>query len=464
MKNRNIRPKSPVKKQSALLPALMIAAVLLGVPFLVLLYQAHHTGLTVGQMFRHVFRGTRESETAVIQQQPGRGERIDFLIPTPIGFQVSDSPRIASVTIVDLDRDGLEDVLTCDMLANRIGWLRQHPAGVYTEKWVGTVLPAPARVSAFDIDRDGDLDLLAAVMGQVFPSNDKIGSVVILENDGRQNFTPHTILDRVARVTDVRGADFDGDHDIDLIVGQFGYDDGETRWMENLGNWHFQSHMLQTLSGVIHTIPEDFDRDGDMDIVSLVSQEWEEIYLFENHGRGNFKPHLIWGSANEDYGSSGIRVVDMNRDGLMDILYTNGDAFDYLPPRPRPWHSVQWLEHRGNFTFEHHTIGKFEGASAAVAADVDNDGDLDVVAVSCYNFWEKSESQSMIWFENDASMGFSQRDIAHSPTHLIALETADMNGDGKPDFISGRMNVYPPFTPEGRIVLWKNIWRKAGTR
>ena len=453
-----------MKGQSSLLPGLMIAAVLLGVPFLVLIYQARHTGLSIGQMFEHIFKGARKDEAAASQPQTSQGERIDFLTQMPIGFPPAEPPRIASVTLADLDRDGLEDVLVCDMLANRIGWIRQYPAGTYTEKWVSPVLPAPARVSACDIDQDGDLDLLVALMGQVFPSNDKIGSVVILENDGKQSFTPHLILDRVARVTDVRGADFDGDGDIDLIVGQFGYDDGETRWLENLGNWQFRSHQLQSLSGVIHTIPVDIDKDGDLDVVSLVSQEWEEIYLFENDAHGNFKPRLIWGSANEDYGSSGIRVVDINRDGLMDILYTNGDAFDYLPPRPRPWHSVQWLENKGNFVFEHHSIGRFAGASGAVAADVDNDGDLDVVAVSCYNFWEKPESQSIIWFENDGRMNFVEHDIAHSPTHLINLETADMNRDGKPDFISCRMNVYPPFTKEGRIVLWQNHWGQASAR
>ena len=57
-----------------------------------------------------------------------------------------------------------------------------------------------------------------------------------------------------------------------------------------------------------------------MDFVSLVSQEWEEIYVFENDGRGNFKSHLVWGSTNEDYGSSGIRLVDLNQDGSVDIL------------------------------------------------------------------------------------------------------------------------------------------------
>jgi len=434
----------------------MLAAVLLGIPLLVLVYQAHHTGLSLGEMLTHVFRGSRRDEAASGSAASRRGARITSLAPTPVGFDATDSPRIASVTVADLDKDGLLDLLICDMQANRIGWIRQSPADVYTEKWVGPVLPAPARVDASDIDGDRDLDLLVAVMGQVFPSNDKIGSVVILENKGREEFVPHTILDRVARVTDVRGADFDGDRDTDLVVGQFGYDDGETRWLENRGNWQFESHLLQSLSGVIHTIPEDIDKDGDLDFVSLVSQEWEEIYLFENNGQGNFKPHLLWGSANEDYGSSGIRIVDMDADGLMDILYTNGDAFDYLPPRPRPWHSVQWLQNKGSFKFEHRPIGRFEGASGAVAADVDADGDMDVVAVSCYNFWEKPESQSIILFENDGKMVFTERDIAHSPTHLITVETADMNRDGTPDFVTGKMNVYPPFSADGRVVLWLN--------
>ena len=455
---RQERPKSPGKGRSSALPGLRILVVMLGVPLLVLLYQAYRSGLSPRQMFEHIFKGARSSHSDVASVKAPLGPKIDFLTPVPIGFPATNPPRIGSIEIVDLDKDGLPDVLVTDMLANRVGWIRQYPRGVYTEQWISPVLPAPAHVSAADIDGDGDPDVLVACMGQLFPSNDKIGSVVILENDGHQNFTPHTVIDHIARVTDVRGADFNGDGRMDLVVGQFGYDDGETRWMENLGNWQFRSHIVQSLSGVIHTIPVDIDHDGDMDFVSLVSQEWEEIYLFENDGHGNFKSHLLWGSTNEDYGSSGIRLVDLNKDGLMDILYTNGDAFDYLPPRPRPWHSVQWLENKGNYKFEHHPIGLFPGASAAVAADLDGDGDLDVAAVSCYNFWEKPDSQSIVWFENDGRMNFTQHDISHSPTHLISLEAADMNGDGKPDLVSVRMDVYAPFTNDGRVVLWLNHW------
>lgn len=455
------RPRTPTGKRASFLPGLRILVVILGVPLAVLIYQAHRSGLSVAQMVEHVFKGARKEEPGGGSGRAARGEKIDFLKPVSVGFPSTEPPRIGSLEIVDLDKDGLHDVIVADMLASRVGWVRQSPDGSYSEQWLGPVLPAPAHVSASDIDNDGDVDVLVACMGLLFPSNDKIGSVIILENDGKQNFTPRKIIERIARVTDVRAADFNGDGRLDLIVGQFGYDDGETRWLENLGNWQFRSHIIQSLSGVIHTIPVDIDSDGDSDVVSLVSQEWEEIYVFENDGRGNFKSHLIWGSTNEDYGSSGIRLADMDKDGRLDVLLTNGDAFDYLPPRPRPWHSVQWLRNNGGFKFEHRAIGQFPGASGAVAADLDGDGDVDVAAVTCYNLWERPESQSIVWFENDGKMNFTLRDISGKPTHLISLESGDMNRDGRPDLVSVRMNVYQPFTKDGRVVLWLNNWGQA---
>jgi len=204
---------------------------------------------------------------------------------------------------------------------------------------------------------------MVGVLGMLFPNNDKIGSVVILENDGHANFKKYLVIDKIARVSDVRAGDLDNDGDMDLAVAQFGYDDGETRWIENKGNWKFESHILQNLSGPINVEIVDIDNDGDLDIVSLVSQEWEEIYCYINDGKGNFQPKLMWGSSNQDYGSSGISMCDLDRDGDMDILYTNGDAFDYIPPQGRPWHGVQWLENKGNLNFEFHRLCNFTGAT-----------------------------------------------------------------------------------------------------
>jgi hypothetical protein len=436
-----------IGKRNRFLLVIIVVILCLGITLILVSRQS----LRVGWLSRRKDSSSSQ-ENGTVNRTP------NFLSAKAVGLPVKGHPLIGSVTIVDLDKDGLSDILVCDMQADRIGWVRQSPVGVYTEKWVGPTLKAPARVQAFDIDRDGDLDLLVAVMGQLLPTNDKIGSIVVLENNGRENFIPHIITERIARVTDVRGGDMDRDGDMDLAVGQFGYHEGETRWMENLGNWKFKSHILQSLSGPIHTIPDDIDKDSDLDVVSLVSQEWEEIYLFENGGSGQFKSHLIWGSTNEDFGSSGMRLVDLDKDGDVDVLFTNGDAFDYIPPRPRPWHGVQWLENMGNFKVSYHRIGNLDGASAACAADVDNDGDLDVVAVSAWSLWDKPESQSLVWFENNGKMKFSRHDLTNSPTHLITLETADMDGDGRTDFVSGGMHVYPPYTHQSRVTLWLNIW------
>src|SRR5690606_35839711 len=121
--------------------------------------------------------------------------------------------------------------------------------------------------------------------------------------------------------------DFNTDGKLDLAVAQFGYDQGEIRWMENLGDWQFKSHNLLNLSGAINICIADLTGDEKLDIVALVSQQWEEIYLFGNDGRGNFTNKIIFGSTNEDYGSSGISLCDVNRDGRLDVLYTNGDGF-----------------------------------------------------------------------------------------------------------------------------------------
>ena len=254
----------------------------------------------------------------------------------------------------------------------------------------------------------------------------------------------------------MRAGDLDGDGDVDLAAAQFGYDDGETRWMENLGNGEFKTHMLQNLSGPINVEIVDIDEDGDLDIISLVSQEWEEIYCYVNDGSGNFRMKLLWGSDNEDFGSSGISLYDLNQDGKLDILYANGDAFDYIPPQGKPWHGLQWFENKGNLEFEYHRLCDLVGAYSLRPGDADNDGDLDLFAVSAFNLWEDPEAQSFIWLENVGDMEYIKRDITNDPTHLMVMQTGDFNKDGLLDFVTGGMYPYPPFDRLSRVTLWTN--------
>ena len=381
---------------------------------------------------------------------------VNYLRPAPIGSPVTGHPWIAHVNAVDLDRDGLMDVIACEAQEGKVLWLRQVARGRFEEIVLADHLPAPVHVEVADMNGTGHYDLLVSCMSAVFPNNDKIGSIVILENDGQQHFTPHVILENVARVTDVRAADFNGDGKLDLVVAEFGYDQGEVRLMERVGRWEFKSRILLNLPGTINVLAADFNGDGKCDIAAVVSQQYEEIFYFENQGAGNFSKKIIWGSTNEDYASSNIALCDLNRDGRPDILYTNGDGFGpSLLPGPRPWHGVQWLENVGDGNFRFHRIGDQPGAYGPVGVDLDGDGNIDVVAVSTFNSWDKPGAVSMVWYKNDGKMNFTPHILAYEPIQLLTTAAADFDGNGQQALVTGAFFFTPPYDRMSRITLWR---------
>ncbi len=451
---------SPVKQKKRIINLILIAVVfiiLIGIPFFITGYQGKNRGMSRIEVIKRLLNktGSKDNVSGDLINNTA-GEKIDFLNPIPVGLLFTEPPLISHVQAADFDGDSLLDIIVCDCKSNSVNLIRQHPAGTYTETVLADGMIAPAHAQIIDFDKDGDKDIMVAVLGMLFPNNDKIGSVVILENNDNAKFTKHVIINKVARVSDVRAGDLDDDGDMDLAAGQFGYDDGETRWIENLGSWKFRSHILQNLSGPVNVEPVDIDRDGDLDIISLVTQEWEEIYCYLNDGKGNFTSRLLYGSSNEDFGSSGIYISDFDKDGDDDILYTNGDAFDYIPPQGRPWHGVQWLENKGNLNFEFHRLCNFTGAYNARPSDIDNDGDNDLFSVSGFNLWDRPESRSFIWLENSGNMQFIRHDITSTPTHLLTLELGDFNNDGMMDMVTGGMHTYPPYDRMSRITLWIN--------
>lgn len=393
---------------------------------------------------------------ASVTAKPAAVEYLSYMKGTHIGGPVTGEPWITHVRAVDLDKDGRMDIVAVEGKDSKILWLRQTAPGVFEEKTIATEMRAPVRAEPVDIDGDGDLDLVIASMGYIFPNNDKIGSIFILENDGRQNFKPHLIVENIMRVTDVQAADLNGDGKIDLAVAQFGYDQGEVQWFERTGPWTFTQHKLLDLSGAINICVADFDRNSTPDLVVLISQQWEEVYLFSNDGRGNFAKKLIYGSTNEDFGSSNLTVCDLNKDGKMDVLFSCGDGFGPVGvPGPRPWHGVQWLENLGANNFSFHRVGDLGGAYCPVPVDLDQDGAMDVVAVSNFNDWTNPKSASLMWYRNDGKMNFEPRILANNPTHLLMVDAADFDGSGKPQLVTGAFHGYPPYDRRSRLMLWK---------
>ena len=382
-------------------------------------------------------------------------------VSQPVGFPLEGRPMITHVAVADLERTGMLGILVCDASANRIGWIRQSPRGVFTEQYIGDPVLGPAHVSVCDVNGDGLPDLLVACMGQILPNNDRIGSVVVMENLGGGKFRNHVVAENMARVTDVRGADLAGHGRIDLAVGQFGYVQGEIQWFENLGDWKFKAHPLLGLPGTIMTPIADYLHSGRQDVAALVSQDSEQVFgqvhLFQNRGEGRFEDNVLWKTGNISYGCSGITAADMTGSGWSDLVFSNGDGFNVGFAAPAPWHGLQWLENRRDGTFAYHRIGDSPGCYSPLCIKLDGrvGGHLDIVTVSAFNYSLDPSSVTMTAWTNDGHEHFRPVALAHEPTKLITVAGGDLDGNGVPVLVTGGFNAFPPYIQMSRVLLWR---------
>jgi hypothetical protein len=284
-----------------------------------------------------------------------------------------------------------------------------------------------------------------------------VGSVVLLTGGDSLQFEASTLLEGVGRVADVRPGDFDLDGDLDFVVAVFGFlKEGEIGWLEQMDDGSYRYHRLSEKQGGVNVVPTDLNGDGRLDFIALISQQYEEVIAFINQSGGRFSERILFKADQPTFGSSGIELVDLDRDGDVDILYTNGDGFDLSTPMYRPYHGVQWLENHGQFRFVYHDLLRLYGAYKAVPGDVDGDGDLDVVVTSLISDWSDPERMSILWLENDGRQHFTPHGIGNTPTSIITAAVADLDRDGRLDIVTGSMHMTPSDLRRGRVTLWSN--------
>jgi hypothetical protein len=325
---------------------------------------------------------------------------------------------------------------------------------------------APCHVEVVDLDGDGRQDLLVADLGSFFPSNDKVGSVVWMRGQADGTFKPVTLLDGVGRVADVQAADFDGDGKLDLVVAVFGWRiPGEVLLLHNeTTDWEhprFRPQVLDNRTGAIHVCAVDLNRDGRTDVVALLSQEHETVVAYLNQGDGTFRQEVIWKAPHPAFSCSGMQVVDLDGDGNLDVLLSNGDVLD-RPPLLKPFHGVTWLENTGKFPFTPHFLAPMYGATRAVAADFDGDGDLDIAVVSflpAEDFPRRREMglDAVVLLEQTARGQFVRRSLAKGNCDHWTCAAGDWASDGRVGLVTGNFTFSRQTPIDDWIELWKNL-------
>jgi hypothetical protein len=291
---------------------------------------------------------------------------------------------------IDADGDGDEDILY-QTGANGTAWAyaRADGGGSYTllalsaSPFAGLTIPDDVTGSSFhvlDYDGDGDLDIWGA------SPNFSTGS--LFRNNGNGTFSDVGSggMPTAGAGSRVITGDFDNDGDDDILYQtnangsafQYGRSNGDgTFTILAQSASPFAGLTLTDNTGYAHHVG-DFDGDGDDDVWMAVNSTTGTF--LRNDGGGVFTQQS---SATFPAPGAGSRVVvgDFDSDGDDDILYQtvgNGTAFQYARSNGD-----------GTFTILSQAASPFAGLSLPdmygtssnfVAADVDGDGDLDLMA------------------------------------------------------------------------------------
>jgi VCBS repeat protein len=368
-----------------------------------------------------------------------------------------DNPAVSNVQLADFDGDGKLDVIGTEMFQGTVFWGHLEPQSALK---VIADIPHPDHVTFTDVDGDGLKDLLIADLGQFLPGDHTDGAMIWMRALGGGKFGGFW-ADGLPRVADVEAGDFNGDGKTDLAVAAFGWrTTGHIAILENQssssGQPSFTPHIIDPRPGAIHIVPIDLNKDGKLDFIALLSQQYETVVAYINSGKADFSfiPRVLYEAPHPNWGSTGIQVVDLDKDGDPDVLFTHGDTMD--DALVKPYHGIQWLENTGgDGSFSAHDVTQMPSVHRAMAADLDGDGDLDIVASALLpgaSNADDSTLPALVWLEQTKSGVFVRHTIEMGFPRHATLDVADVDADGDIDIVTGT------FSPDKPTKSWVQVW------
>lgn len=338
-----------------------------------------------------------------------------------------------AVWTADMDKDGRKDILSVSL--NQVSWYRNE-GGLpprFTMYTVANNLEAGRWVATGDLDGDGDADLVVA---DTRASNIWWYENLLTQPGAPPNFAARLVTNQTQDPRTVLPGDLDGDGDLDLYSSSNG--DNSVFWYENNGARppQFVRRLVSNQAFYARSAyAADLDGDGDLDLMSASASD-NEVSWYENRGGAppTFTEHLI---ASAMWGARHVHAEDIDMDGDIDVL--SGSELN---------NTIAWYENRGGAppTFVTRYVSQRAwGTHAVYTADVDKDGDPDVVAAN-------EGGNNVAWYENlgGASPVFAEHLISTNNMASHGVFADDLDADGDVDVLAASR-------ADGKIAWYENL-------
>lgn len=344
-----------------------------------------------------------------------------------------------AVSAGDLDRDGDRDLVTANSAGNDVSVLVRRPDGTFRPP---RNLPAgdrPTAVTISDLDRDRDADFAVANLGD--------DTVSVFRNRGDGTFSrqrKYPVGNTYPQA--IESGDVDRDGDQDLLTANLGGGrqsrpnyamPGTVTVFENRGDGTFQA-ARNFVAGEVYEPTgldrSDLDGDGDLDLaVSLDYTRAGEggVAVLLNGGDGAFGEPQRYGKP---YWASDVLANDLDGDGDNDLAVS-----DYIDETV----TVYLGAGDGTFVYlDSYSNGEGAGdANSITEADFDGDGDLDIATANAGNigstfegvFIRRPRNVSVLENSGDGSLGNPR--VIEAGASPEDITRARMNADRKPDLV-----------------------------